>query len=111
MLTTRCPQCSTTFRIRPEQLGVRGGRVRCGTCHTAFSALETLEELPDDLPPAPVVTLQSCGSGLAASSAPACRCNESSGTCFCPAGRRAAATSTRHCCRDATAARGGTSGS
>ena len=57
MLTTRCPQCSTTFRIRPEQLGVRGGRVRCGTCHTAFSALETLEELPDDLPPAPVVTL------------------------------------------------------
>lgn len=53
MLTTRCPHCSTTFRIRPEQLGVRGGRVRCGTCHTAFSALETLEELPDDLPPVP----------------------------------------------------------
>jgi len=54
MLTTRCPHCSTTFRIRPEQLGVRGGRVRCGTCHTAFSALESLEELPDDqpLPPA-----------------------------------------------------------
>ena len=50
MLTTRCPHCSTTFRIRPEQLSVRGGRVRCGTCHQAFSALSSLEELPDDEP-------------------------------------------------------------
>ncbi|WP_018608391.1 DUF3426 domain-containing protein [Uliginosibacterium gangwonense] len=50
MLTTRCPNCGRVFRIRPEQLGVRGGRVRCGTCQTAFSALQTLEEIPDDVP-------------------------------------------------------------
>jgi predicted Zn finger-like uncharacterized protein len=50
MLTTRCPACSTVFRIRAEQLNQRGGRVRCGTCHTAFLALSTLEELPDDTP-------------------------------------------------------------
>lgn len=55
MLTTRCPHCHTAFRIRPEQLSVRGGRVRCGHCQQAFSALAQLEELDDDesgtLPP------------------------------------------------------------
>lgn len=56
MLTTRCPHCSTVFRVRPEQLSVRGGRVRCGHCQQAFSALSYLEEMEDDLalPPNPV---------------------------------------------------------
>lgn len=56
MLTTRCPHCSTVFRIRPEQLSVRGGRVRCGHCQQAFSALSHLEEMDDELglPPNPV---------------------------------------------------------
>lgn len=56
MLTTRCPHCSTMFRIRPEQLTVRGGRVRCGHCQQAFSALNHLEEVDDEmvLPPNPV---------------------------------------------------------
>jgi len=49
MLTTRCPHCSTVFRVRPEQLSVRGGRVRCGHCQQAFSALSHLEELDDEL--------------------------------------------------------------
>lgn len=48
MLTTRCPHCSTVFRIRPEQLSVRGGRVRCGHCQQPFSALSHLEEMEDD---------------------------------------------------------------
>lgn len=48
MLTTRCPHCSTVFRIRPEQLSVRSGRVRCGHCQQAFSALAHLEELDDE---------------------------------------------------------------
>lgn len=48
MLTTRCPHCSTVFRIRPEQLSVRGGRVRCGHCQQPFSALSHLEDLDDD---------------------------------------------------------------
>ncbi len=42
MILARCPECSTTFRVRPEQLRARQGRVRCGQCQHAFNALETL---------------------------------------------------------------------
>jgi len=31
-----------------EQLNLRGGRVRCGHCHVPFSALASLEELPEE---------------------------------------------------------------
>ncbi|MDB5888661.1 MAG: family finger-like protein [Rhodocyclales bacterium] len=48
MLITRCPNCETTFRVRMEQLNLRGGRVRCGHCHVPFSALSSLEELPEE---------------------------------------------------------------
>lgn len=60
MLTTRCPNCSTMFRIRPEQLTVRSGRVRCGSCQQAFSALNHLEEVDDEmvLPSNPVPSAQ-----------------------------------------------------
>lgn len=44
MILARCPECSTTFRVRPEQLRARQGRVRCGQCNHAFNALETLVE-------------------------------------------------------------------
>lgn len=44
MILARCPECSTTFRVRPEQLRARQGRVRCGQCKHAFNALETLVE-------------------------------------------------------------------
>jgi predicted Zn finger-like uncharacterized protein len=33
---TRCPGCSTIFRVTPEQLALRGGQVRCGHCRTVF---------------------------------------------------------------------------
>jgi len=47
MILARCPACSTTFRVRPEQLNARQGRVRCGQCNHAFNALEsTVEEGP-----------------------------------------------------------------
>lgn len=47
MILARCPACSTTFRVRPEQLNARQGRVRCGQCNHAFNALEsTVEEAP-----------------------------------------------------------------
>jgi predicted Zn finger-like uncharacterized protein len=49
-MLTRCPSCTTTFRISPEQLKARQGRVRCGKCRTVFNALETLVE---EAPPAP----------------------------------------------------------
>lgn len=46
MLTTRCPSCETAFRVTPEQLKVRAGKVRCGHCQSVFNALESLLDLP-----------------------------------------------------------------
>jgi predicted Zn finger-like uncharacterized protein len=43
---TRCPSCSTHFRVTPEQLKARGGRVRCGQCQNVFNALDSLIEEP-----------------------------------------------------------------
>ena len=59
MILARCPACSTTFRVRPEQLSARHGRVRCGQCQRPFNALENQveeEALADDLPLEPVHT-------------------------------------------------------
>lgn len=63
MILARCPACATTFRVRPEQLQARGGRVRCGHCQHAFNALESRvaeDTEPTDKPsltptPAPAV--------------------------------------------------------
>lgn len=47
MILTRCPNCRTVFRVTPEQLRVRHGQVRCGSCYATFNALSELsEELP-----------------------------------------------------------------
>lgn len=46
MMLTRCPNCSTAFRVTPEQLKARAGRVRCGHCSGVFNALETLVDAP-----------------------------------------------------------------
>ena len=46
MMLTRCPSCSTAFRVTPEQLKARAGKVRCGHCSAVFNALETLEDMP-----------------------------------------------------------------
>jgi len=44
---TECPECSTAFRVTAKVLQQAGGRVRCGGCGNAFSAIEHLtEELP-----------------------------------------------------------------
>ncbi|MBI5786923.1 MAG: zinc-ribbon domain-containing protein [Rhodocyclales bacterium] len=58
MMLTRCPYCSTTFRVTPEQLKVRQGQVRCGQCRRVFDALRALDEnvakpAPAPRPPAP----------------------------------------------------------
>ena len=42
MMITRCPACSTTFRVTPEQLKALHGKVRCGQCQHVFNALDTL---------------------------------------------------------------------
>ncbi len=35
---TRCPECRTTFVVKPGQLQARDGLVRCGRCLTVFRA-------------------------------------------------------------------------
>ncbi|MFZ4537338.1 DUF3426 domain-containing protein [Propionivibrio sp.] len=41
-MKTRCPACETTFRVTPEQLKARAGKVRCGQCQSVFNALDSL---------------------------------------------------------------------
>jgi predicted Zn finger-like uncharacterized protein len=48
-MVTSCPGCTTTFRITPEQLKHREGKVRCGKCSGVFDAFKTLASLPDDV--------------------------------------------------------------
>jgi predicted Zn finger-like uncharacterized protein len=36
---TRCPGCATVFRVKPEQLALRDGQVRCGHCKTVFDGV------------------------------------------------------------------------
>lgn len=44
---TQCPECQIAFRVTVKVLQKAGGRVRCGGCGIAFSAIEYLsEELP-----------------------------------------------------------------
>ena len=47
-LATRCPHCQTTFRVASDQLKLRGGIVRCGTCQQVFDGNAALvdPELP-----------------------------------------------------------------
>lgn len=47
MTITRCPACLTTFRVGPEQLALRQGRVRCGHCYRPFDALAHAQPEPD----------------------------------------------------------------
>jgi predicted Zn finger-like uncharacterized protein len=41
-MQTRCPDCQTVFRVTPEQLKARAGKVRCGQCQSVFNALDSL---------------------------------------------------------------------
>lgn len=41
-MQTTCPSCHTVFRVKPEQLEVHAGKVRCGKCAYVFNAFETL---------------------------------------------------------------------
>ena len=46
-LATQCPHCHTTFRVAHDQLKLRAGIVRCGTCKQIFNGVEHL--LPPDV--------------------------------------------------------------
>lgn len=53
-MTTRCPQCGTTFKVVPDQLRVRNGLVRCGECATVFDGRACLvARIPDGFDSAP----------------------------------------------------------
>ncbi|MCA1324409.1 DUF3426 domain-containing protein [Herbaspirillum sp. alder98] len=43
-LATQCPQCLTIFRVANDQLKLRGGLVRCGSCKNVFNGNEYLVE-------------------------------------------------------------------
>jgi predicted Zn finger-like uncharacterized protein len=49
-LITRCPACSTTFRVVRDQLRISDGWVRCGRCSHVFDASLDLRELSDAEP-------------------------------------------------------------
>lgn len=64
-MTTRCPQCSTTFKVVPDQLRVRNGLVRCGECATVFDGRACLvAQIPERLESTDVASADSTPSVL-----------------------------------------------
>ena len=49
-LATRCPYCNTIFRVVEDQLKLRNGIVRCGSCQQVFNGAEQLLK-PEDIDP------------------------------------------------------------
>jgi len=49
-LATKCPHCNTVFRVAHDQLKLRGGIVRCGSCNEVFDGNAALLEPPATLP-------------------------------------------------------------
>lgn len=47
MLLTTCPNCAAQFKVQPEQLNVRQGRVMCGRCRQVFDAFQSLTRIED----------------------------------------------------------------
>ena len=47
MLLTTCPNCSAQFKVQPEQLNVRQGRVMCGRCRNVFNAFQSLTRVEE----------------------------------------------------------------
>ncbi|GJJ01223.1 hypothetical protein RugamoR64_17610 [Duganella rhizosphaerae] len=52
-LATKCPHCNTIFRVAHDQLKLRGGIVRCGSCNEVFDGNAALLEPLAAAPPAP----------------------------------------------------------
>ena len=47
-MVTRCPTCSTAFRVTSTQLESAKGAVRCGSCLHIFKALDYLVKTPEE---------------------------------------------------------------
>jgi predicted Zn finger-like uncharacterized protein len=50
MLLTTCSNCGAQFKVLPEHLNVRQGRVMCGRCRHVFNAFESLKRVEDEPP-------------------------------------------------------------
>ncbi|KHA79681.1 hypothetical protein NC77_05755 [Janthinobacterium lividum] len=59
-LATKCPHCNTIFRVAADQLKLRGGIVRCGTCREVFDGNAAL------IDPAAASPFLTSGPGTAA---------------------------------------------
>lgn len=72
MMRARCPACQTVFRVRPEHLRARQGKVRCGHCHAAFNALENLHDdaAPAGAAPTAIDTADSKPAAVSSAAAP-----------------------------------------
>jgi predicted Zn finger-like uncharacterized protein len=57
-LATQCPHCHTTFKVAQDQLKLRAGLVRCGTCKQIFNGIEHLLPPEEAAPTAPVTSAQ-----------------------------------------------------
>jgi predicted Zn finger-like uncharacterized protein len=55
-LVTRCPACTTSFKVVRDQLRISDGWVRCGRCSHVFDATLDLHEAPDAGPTAAAVS-------------------------------------------------------
>jgi predicted Zn finger-like uncharacterized protein len=54
MNITHCPECSTAFKVSPEQLSLASGWVRCGRCGAVFEAQQHFSPpMASDPTPAP----------------------------------------------------------
>ncbi|MDZ5628996.1 MJ0042-type zinc finger domain-containing protein, partial [Achromobacter xylosoxidans] len=63
-LTTRCPECGTSFKVVPDQLRVRNGLVRCGACATVFDGRACL--LPETGAGMPAAAIPASNTPIAA---------------------------------------------
>jgi predicted Zn finger-like uncharacterized protein len=64
MLFTRCPECTTTFRVTDDALRKANGQVRCGRCASVFNAVAEQVRADEQPPqgtanPAPAVVPES----------------------------------------------------
>jgi predicted Zn finger-like uncharacterized protein len=67
-LATQCPHCGTMFRVASDQLKLRGGIVRCGSCQEIFDGSATLvdlDALPAKAPVPPAPATDAAPAGVA----------------------------------------------
>ena len=70
-MVTSCPGCTTTFRVTPDQLKLRHGKVRCGQCSGVFDAFKSLATLADEPAAEPAAPADAAGPDAAMAMPPA----------------------------------------